>query len=63
MPHDKQQDPDARARTRVDVNDPADIQYWTERFGIQEDALRDAVDTVGPAAEEVARHLEKNWLP
>ena len=63
MSHDRPEDPDAKARTQVNVNDADDVRYWTERFGVDEDALRHAVDQVGPSAEAVARQLEKNWLP
>lgn len=63
MSHDKLEDPDAKARTQVNLNDPDDVRYWTERFGVEEDALRQAVERVGPSAEAVARQLEKNWLP
>ena len=63
MSHDRPQDPNAQARTHVNLKDAADVQYWTERFGVSEEALRDAVDRVGSTAEAVARQLEKNWLP
>ena len=63
MPFNPQQDPDAHARTQVNVNDQKDLQYWTERFGVPDDVLRNAVERVGSSAEAVAKHLEKNWLP
>ena len=63
MPYNPQQDPDAHARTQVDVNDEKDLQYWTERFGVPDDVLRNAVERVGSSAEAVAKYLEKNWLP
>lgn len=62
-PHPQEQDFDARARTRVDMNDAEDVRYWTERFGVSEEALRSAVEHAGPSAEAVAKRLEKNWLP
>ena len=63
MPNDRPEDPDARARTQVNVNDADDVRYWTERFGITQDTLRHAVEQAGTSAEAVARQLEKNWLP
>ena len=63
MPNNPQQDPDAQARSQVDLNDAKDVQYWTERLGVTEDVLRTAVERVGSSAEAVVKHLEKNWLP
>ena len=63
MSHDRPQDPNAQARTHVNLKDAADVQYWTERFGLSEQARRGAVDRDGSTAEAVTRHLEKNWLP
>lgn len=63
MPYNHQQDPDAQARTQVNIKDENDVQYWTERFGVSEDVLRNAVERVGSPAEAVAKYLEKSWLP
>jgi NACalpha-BTF3-like transcription factor len=63
MPDNQPQDPNAQARTQVNINDADDVGYWTERFGVSEEELRKAVEQVGSSAEAVARHMEKNWLP
>jgi hypothetical protein len=44
-------------RTRVDVDQPQDRRYWAHKFGVTEDELRKAVDTVGPKAALVERCL------
>ncbi|SFM88999.1 DUF3606 domain-containing protein [Variovorax sp. OV329] len=57
------QDFDSKERTQVNLGDPEDVRYWTERFGVSEDDLRAAVEGAGPSGEAVAKRLEKTWLP
>ena len=51
------------ARTYVDIEDPEHVVYWTTRFFVTEISLRDAVETVGPKAVDVARRLGKPYPP
>lgn len=44
-------------RARVNVNEPHEVVYWTNKFGVTELELRSAVAEVGVAAEKVAIHL------
>lgn len=44
---------------RINTSQPWEIKYWTERFGVSEQTLKDAVFTVGTASEDVKRYLEK----
>jgi Protein of unknown function (DUF3606) len=44
-------------RTRVDVDQPQDRRYWAQRFGVTEEELRKAVETVGPKAAFVEHCL------
>jgi len=44
-------------RTRVDVDQPQARRYWAQRFGVTEEELRKAVETVGPKAALVERCL------
>ena len=44
-------------RTRVDVDQPQYRRYWADKFGVTEDELRKAVETVGPKAALVERCL------
>ncbi|SFM64404.1 DUF3606 domain-containing protein [Variovorax sp. OV329] len=50
----------AQDRSRVNVNEPHEVRYWTQRFGVSEDALRRAVAEVGVSADAVAQHLGKH---
>lgn len=56
--------PDARNngaldRNRINTTEPWAIKYWTERFGVSERQLKDAVFTVGPLSDDVKRYLGK----
>ncbi|MBS0657616.1 MAG: DUF3606 domain-containing protein [Verrucomicrobia bacterium] len=46
-------------RTRVNVNEEHEVRYWTERFGVSEEQLREAVQKAGVMAEDVERVLRK----
>ena len=43
--------------SRIDVNRPQDRRYWAHKFGVTEDELRKAVETVGTKAAFVERCL------
>ncbi|RYF46290.1 MAG: DUF3606 domain-containing protein [Comamonadaceae bacterium] len=47
----------AQDRSRINVNEPHEVRYWTERFSVSETALRQAVAEVGVSADAVAQHL------
>jgi hypothetical protein len=49
----------AQDRSRININEPHEVRYWTERFGVSEIALRQAVAEVGVAADAVSQHLGK----
>ena len=44
-------------RDRVALEQEHELRYWTERFGVSEQRLRDAVAQVGPSADAVGRAL------
>lgn len=46
-------------RARVNINEVHELRYWTEKFGVTENALKAAVDRVGPMAADVAKALGK----
>ena len=50
--------PDGEARVNVDQADEA--TYWCRRLHCTEAALRAALQSVGPIAEDVERHLNAN---
>lgn len=49
----------AQDRVRINVNEPHEVRYWGQRFGVSEDELRAAVATIGPMADAVRQHLGK----
>ncbi|WP_298724777.1 DUF3606 domain-containing protein [uncultured Ferrovibrio sp.] len=48
-------------RSRVNVSEENEVQYWTERFGVSEDKLKEAVRTVGFFPRDVADYLGKSF--
>jgi hypothetical protein len=56
---DNLQDRGPQDRSRINVNERWELQYWTKHFGISEEQLRSAVESAGPSVEAVSRHLGK----
>ena len=46
-------------RTRVNVNEEYELQYWSQHFGVSTTELRLAVQRVGPSVEAVRKALGK----
>lgn len=46
-------------RTRINVNEDYELQYWSEKFGVSRERLRAAVEKVGVMAEDVDRELRE----
>lgn len=46
-------------RSRINVNESWELQYWTKELGVSEEQLRTAVKTAGTSAEAVRKHLGK----
>ena len=46
-------------RDRINVHERHELEYWSSKFGVTPDQLRDAVGKVGVMAKDVARHLGK----
>jgi hypothetical protein len=44
-------------RSRINVNQPHEMTYWSRKFGVTEGELRTAVEKVGPMADKVRQHL------
>ncbi|MEJ2816374.1 DUF3606 domain-containing protein [Caulobacter sp. CCG-8] len=57
---DNLQDRGTQDRARVNVNEPHEVRYWTEKFGVSEEDLVQAVTVVGVSAAEVERYLKKD---
>jgi hypothetical protein len=46
-------------RSRINVNEAWELQYWSRKFGVSEEQLKTAVKAAGPSVEAVSRHLGK----
>jgi hypothetical protein len=46
-------------RSRVNVNEAWELQYWSKKFGVTEEELKNAVKAAGPSADAVGKHLGK----
>ena len=59
MPDDKTKR-GSQDRSKINVEEKYEIDYWTRKFGVTPDELRDAVKKVGPSVEAVERELERS---
>ncbi|OLS59236.1 MULTISPECIES: DUF3606 domain-containing protein [Pseudomonas putida group] len=46
-------------RSRINLSESWEVQYWTKKFGVTEQQLRDAVKAVGSSADAVQKKLGK----
>jgi hypothetical protein len=49
-------------QNRIDVNDPAELDYWTKRLHCSADDLKEAVAKVGTFYGRVADYLQDKTL-
>jgi hypothetical protein len=45
-------------RARINVHEDYEVAYWTEKFGVTADELRDAVSKAGTSADAVEKELK-----
>ena len=45
-------------RQRISLSEDYEVRDWAQKFGVSQDALRDAVARVGDRAEDVERDLK-----
>ena len=45
-------------RSRVNLKEVHEVQYWTRKLGVSAEQLQQAVKAVGPQASDVERHLK-----
>jgi hypothetical protein len=43
--------------TRINVNEPYELQYWSEKMNVTRERLKEAVAAVGPNADDVKEYL------
>ena len=49
----------AADRSRIDISEDYECRYWSEKFCVSPDQLKQAVKKAGPAVDDVARELGK----
>jgi hypothetical protein len=57
---DDKSKPGGQDRDLISLSEDYEVRDWAAKFGVSEDALRAAVETVGPRAEDVERQLGKS---
>jgi hypothetical protein len=45
-------------RSRVNIQEPYEVEYWSKKFGVSPADLRSAVERVGPMANMVEEALK-----
>lgn len=45
--------------SKINMKEPYEVNYWTDKFGVTKAKLQQAVDAVGVSAAAVAKHLGK----
>jgi predicted DNA-binding protein YlxM (UPF0122 family) len=45
-------------RDRINTSEDYEVQYWSEKFGVSKQALKDAVKKAGPMAKDVEKVLK-----
>lgn len=46
--------------SRININESYELQYWSEKFNVSTDDLKQAVKTAGISVEDIREHLAKN---
>jgi hypothetical protein len=50
---------DYRDKTRINMSEPYEKEYWKRKFRVSGQALAGAVRAVGPSVKKVERYLKK----
>jgi len=45
-------------RSRINTNEDYEVRYWSKKFGVSADQLKEAVKKVGNSAEAVEKELK-----
>jgi hypothetical protein len=56
---DNPKDRGPQDRARVNMDQDYEVRWWSKKFKVTPDRLRNAVDEVGSSADKVARRLGK----
>jgi hypothetical protein len=55
---DNKQQTGAQDRARININEDYEVRYWTSKFDVTPDELKEAVKAVGPSAQAVEELLK-----
>lgn len=47
-------------RSRINMHEPYEVEYWTGHFGVSRDKLQRAVNAVGVMVKDVEAWLSRN---
>ncbi|TDO24231.1 DUF3606 domain-containing protein [Pedobacter duraquae] len=50
---------DGRDDSKIDSNDPNEVEYAAKQFGVSASEIREAIKQVGSSREAVKKHLGK----
>ncbi len=45
-------------RSRINLNEPHEVRYWTEALGVNEECLKDTVEQFGNRAKDVREAIQ-----
>ena len=51
---------DRQDRRKINVHEKYELDYWSKKFRVTPDELRDAVKRVGTALEAIERELQRS---
>lgn len=54
---DDKKDRGPQDRSRINMNEEYEVQYWTKKFGVTKEKLAEAVRAVGNSAAKVEERL------
>jgi hypothetical protein len=46
-------------RSRIAMGEDYEVRYWTEKFGVSHERLREAVNSVGNSADAVEAYFKR----
>ena len=54
---DNKNDKGKNERSRIDISEPYELEYWKKRLGITTDQLKEVIEKVGPMSKDVESYL------
>jgi hypothetical protein len=56
---DNKQNTGSPDRDRINVHEEYELQYWSEKFNVSRDELKEAVKASGTSVKDVEQYLKK----